>query len=311
MGRWTHLDTDGERLPDGMTRVGYDAHTQVYTYRDTDGSHWEGAPGAQYGKLFRVHSHAPQLPSITIPDDVDGDEQPQVLHDYDDDDDDKQPPSNTHDPEKSPTSTITEPRRAKVRRSHYQQHASKQLPSLPDEKNPSTTSTDEKNPFRDPKDSDSNSSLIQKEKDQTQNPTFGTTTNRHRQRRAQEREEKKQEQHALKRSGTLSRIARYLSRNAGGGSERTEHEGIVRRGTVGSRKKRQWPAVPGGTFVGGGGGSRDDEGEEGYEKEEVEGLEYQRGGHRRDFSGSFKTRGRAMTFDEILGGDGRLVKRGS
>ncbi|SPQ22678.1 48f9a77f-bdbc-45b7-8cf8-497a92e24739 [Thermothielavioides terrestris] len=54
MGRWSHLDSDDERLPDGMVRVGYDADTQVYTYRDRDGSYWEGAPGCKYGRLYRV-----------------------------------------------------------------------------------------------------------------------------------------------------------------------------------------------------------------------------------------------------------------
>ncbi|KAL2755684.1 carbohydrate-binding module family 50 protein [Sodiomyces alcalophilus JCM 7366] len=54
MSRFSHYDTDEERLPEGMTRIGYDADTQTYTYRDADGSHWEGAPGAQYGRLTRV-----------------------------------------------------------------------------------------------------------------------------------------------------------------------------------------------------------------------------------------------------------------
>lgn len=54
MSRFSHYDTDEERLPEGMTRVGYDADTQTYTYRDADGSYWEGPPGAQYGRLTRV-----------------------------------------------------------------------------------------------------------------------------------------------------------------------------------------------------------------------------------------------------------------
>ena len=36
-----------------MQRVGYDADTQTYTYRDQDGSYWEGDPGARYGLLHR------------------------------------------------------------------------------------------------------------------------------------------------------------------------------------------------------------------------------------------------------------------
>lgn len=58
MSRFSRYDTDEERLPDGMTRVGYDADTQVYTFQDSDGSLWEGAPGCQYGQLTRV-GHAP------------------------------------------------------------------------------------------------------------------------------------------------------------------------------------------------------------------------------------------------------------
>ncbi|KAI3550736.1 LysM domain-containing protein [Colletotrichum abscissum] len=54
MSRFSHLDTDEERLPHGMRRVGYDADTQIYTYQDADGSYWEGAPGAQYGQLTQV-----------------------------------------------------------------------------------------------------------------------------------------------------------------------------------------------------------------------------------------------------------------
>ena len=83
MGRWSHLDSDEERLPEGMTRVGYDADTQVYTYRDSDGSYWEGAPGCQYGKLRRVSPAAPRLPSAGIPDDVEGGEPAYALFDKD------------------------------------------------------------------------------------------------------------------------------------------------------------------------------------------------------------------------------------
>ncbi|KAI1310849.1 carbohydrate-binding module family 50 protein [Xylaria venustula] len=61
MPRWSEYDTDEERLPEGMQRIGYDADTQTYTFRDTDGSIWESAPGNQYGQLRRVS--APALPS--------------------------------------------------------------------------------------------------------------------------------------------------------------------------------------------------------------------------------------------------------
>ncbi|RPD53613.1 hypothetical protein L226DRAFT_504721 [Lentinus tigrinus ALCF2SS1-7] len=58
MGRWTQYDEDSYRLPEGMKRVGYDSDTGKYYYRNSDGSLWEGAEGAQYGELNRV-SHAP------------------------------------------------------------------------------------------------------------------------------------------------------------------------------------------------------------------------------------------------------------
>lgn len=61
--RYSHLDSDDERLPDGMARVGYDADTHVYTFRDAaDGSCWEGAPGCQYGRLTRVSGPSPPPP---------------------------------------------------------------------------------------------------------------------------------------------------------------------------------------------------------------------------------------------------------
>lgn len=59
MGRWSHLDSDEERLPSGMQRIGYDADTETYSYRDSDGSIWEGPPGSQYGRLTRVSGPPP------------------------------------------------------------------------------------------------------------------------------------------------------------------------------------------------------------------------------------------------------------
>lgn len=54
MGRWSYLDSDEERLPEGMTRVGYDADEGVYLFRDADGSCWQGVPGRRYGPMYRV-----------------------------------------------------------------------------------------------------------------------------------------------------------------------------------------------------------------------------------------------------------------
>ena len=66
MGKWSDYDTDQERLPSGMRRIAYDADTQVYTYRDKDGSLWEGAAGATYGTVWPIRSQTPRLPSVTI-----------------------------------------------------------------------------------------------------------------------------------------------------------------------------------------------------------------------------------------------------
>ncbi|KAI0882044.1 carbohydrate-binding module family 50 protein [Annulohypoxylon maeteangense] len=59
MGRWSQYDTDEERLPEGMERIGYDADTQTYTFRDSDGGIWESAPGNRYGQLHRVNTTFP------------------------------------------------------------------------------------------------------------------------------------------------------------------------------------------------------------------------------------------------------------
>ncbi|KAH8757046.1 LysM-domain-containing protein [Hyaloscypha finlandica] len=56
MSRWSPYDTDEGRLPDGMQRVGYDADTQTYSYRDRNGRYWEGTPGSRYGILDRSSS---------------------------------------------------------------------------------------------------------------------------------------------------------------------------------------------------------------------------------------------------------------
>lgn len=54
MGRWTQYDEDEYRLPEGMKRVGYDADTQTYTFKDQNGAYWEGPEGAEYGELRKV-----------------------------------------------------------------------------------------------------------------------------------------------------------------------------------------------------------------------------------------------------------------
>jgi hypothetical protein len=56
---------DEERLPDGLTRIAYDADEQRYTYQDADGSLWEGEEGERYGRLHQgtfVSSLLPPCP---------------------------------------------------------------------------------------------------------------------------------------------------------------------------------------------------------------------------------------------------------
>ncbi|GAW22245.1 hypothetical protein ANO14919_117810 [Xylariales sp. No.14919] len=55
MARWSEYDTDEERLPEGMQRIGYDADTQTYTFRDAQGAIWESTPGNRFGHLQRVN----------------------------------------------------------------------------------------------------------------------------------------------------------------------------------------------------------------------------------------------------------------
>ncbi|KAJ7172394.1 hypothetical protein C8R46DRAFT_1216235 [Mycena filopes] len=56
MGRWTQYDEDSYRLPSDLVRVGYDADTGQYTFRDRNGTYFNGVPGSQYGPMFPVGS---------------------------------------------------------------------------------------------------------------------------------------------------------------------------------------------------------------------------------------------------------------
>lgn len=60
---------DEHRLPEGMQRVGYDADTERYTFRDADGNFFESAPGSRYGELRPV-SDIPQATHYTPPEDI-------------------------------------------------------------------------------------------------------------------------------------------------------------------------------------------------------------------------------------------------
>ncbi|KAK7629061.1 hypothetical protein IWX49DRAFT_308219 [Phyllosticta citricarpa] len=52
--RYSRYDEDAYRLPEGMTRVGYDADEQKYIFRDRSGNEWASRSGEAYGKLERI-----------------------------------------------------------------------------------------------------------------------------------------------------------------------------------------------------------------------------------------------------------------
>ncbi|KAF5311846.1 hypothetical protein D9619_002522 [Psilocybe cf. subviscida] len=61
MGRWTQLDEDEHRLPEGMKRIGYDADEGRYYFRDGAGNVWRGGQRAEFGEMTRVNSLPPVI----------------------------------------------------------------------------------------------------------------------------------------------------------------------------------------------------------------------------------------------------------
>jgi len=59
MGYWSQFEEDSTRLPEGLKRIGYDADTATYTYEDSDGNRYEGAPSCEYGVLTEIGSSSP------------------------------------------------------------------------------------------------------------------------------------------------------------------------------------------------------------------------------------------------------------
>jgi hypothetical protein len=71
MGRWSQYDEvrilsffdpfrydyqclqDDYRLPEGFKRVGYDADSGKYVFRDKEGQLWEGQEGERFGEMTR------------------------------------------------------------------------------------------------------------------------------------------------------------------------------------------------------------------------------------------------------------------
>ncbi|KAF9011967.1 hypothetical protein BDQ17DRAFT_1345202 [Cyathus striatus] len=54
MGRWTQYEEDASRLPEGFMRVGYDAETQRYKFKDRYGKLYQSELGAAYGTLTPI-----------------------------------------------------------------------------------------------------------------------------------------------------------------------------------------------------------------------------------------------------------------
>ena len=70
MARFTDMDDDEHRLPEGMQRIGYDADTQRYTFRDAEGNLFESEPGSRYGVLRPAGFETPQSTSYMPPEDI-------------------------------------------------------------------------------------------------------------------------------------------------------------------------------------------------------------------------------------------------
>ncbi|KJA25223.1 hypothetical protein HYPSUDRAFT_64809 [Hypholoma sublateritium FD-334 SS-4] len=49
--RWTQHEEDSCRLPEGFRRIGYDADTRRYLFKDKHGALYQGEPGAEYGTM--------------------------------------------------------------------------------------------------------------------------------------------------------------------------------------------------------------------------------------------------------------------
>lgn len=67
MNRFDSMEEDSHRLPEGFVRIGYDADSQRYQYRDeSDGSYWEGPEGELYGDLTRGLLAPPNLRDLCL-----------------------------------------------------------------------------------------------------------------------------------------------------------------------------------------------------------------------------------------------------
>lgn len=62
MGRWTQYDEDDYRLPEGVKRVGYDADSERYYFRDREGLVYQGPEGSEFGELKLVSEISSSIP---------------------------------------------------------------------------------------------------------------------------------------------------------------------------------------------------------------------------------------------------------
>ncbi|KAJ7082806.1 hypothetical protein C8R43DRAFT_1142753 [Mycena crocata] len=64
MSFWTQYSEDSVRLPAGMQRIGYDADSAQYSFRDSEGHIYLGPPHQEYGLLIRVKSSGHDRPGM-------------------------------------------------------------------------------------------------------------------------------------------------------------------------------------------------------------------------------------------------------
>ena len=61
---------DYYRLPEGMKRVGYDADTGRYTFKDRSGTFWKGPEGAEFGEMTRGENCNRKMVSVWMADGI-------------------------------------------------------------------------------------------------------------------------------------------------------------------------------------------------------------------------------------------------
>ncbi|KAG2094790.1 hypothetical protein BD769DRAFT_1518308, partial [Suillus cothurnatus] len=65
MGRWTQYDEDDHRLPEDVKRIGYDADSERYYFRDREGLVYKGPKGSS-AHILRL-MQCPKYLTVIIP----------------------------------------------------------------------------------------------------------------------------------------------------------------------------------------------------------------------------------------------------